>query len=102
MDSAGNLPRGEKFKTFAEFKEIIVKDYQADMVRGIMKNLMIYGTGRTAGIDEMMEIRTIMKEHRPKDYPLRDLLKAVVRSRAFLEQHQPLQKAQPTIGRRPE
>ena len=69
-------------------KQIIVKDYQADMVRGIMKNLMIYGTGRLPGIDEMTEIRTIMKEHRPEDYPLRDLLKAVVRSRAFLEQHQ--------------
>lgn len=102
VDSVGNLPRGEAFKTFAEFKQIVVKDYQADMVRGIMKNFMIYGTGRLPGIDEMTEIRTIMKDQRAKEYPLRDLLKAVVRSRAFLEQYQPLQKAQPTIGRRPE
>ena len=59
VDSVGNLPRGEAFKTFAEFKQIVVKDYQSDMVRGIMKNLMIYGTGRIPGIDEMMEIKSI-------------------------------------------
>jgi hypothetical protein len=85
VDTLGQLPRGEEFKTFAEFKAIIVKDYQADMVRGIMKNFMIYATGRLPGIDDRMEIVSIMKEHRTKDYPLRDLLKAVVRSQAFLE-----------------
>lgn len=86
VDAAGNLPRGETFKSFAEFKDIVVKDYQADMVRGIMRNLMIYATGRLPGIDERMEIAAIMKEYRARGYPLRDLLKAIVRSHAFLEQ----------------
>ena len=36
--TAGN--RGESFKTFAEFKEKIVKHYQQDMVGGILKNLL--------------------------------------------------------------
>ncbi len=85
VDTAGSLPRGESFKTFAEFKAIVVKDYQTDMVRGIMKNLMIYATGRLPGIDDRMEIAAIMKEHRAREYPLRGLLKAVVRSNAFLE-----------------
>lgn len=90
VDAAGHLPRGEAFKSFAEFKNIIVKDYQADMVRGLMKNFMIYGTGRQPGIDDMTEIAEIMRELRGKEYPLRDLLKAVIRSRGFLEQHQVL------------
>lgn len=81
----GQLPRGAEFRTFAEFKAIIVKDYQADMVRGIMKNFMIYATGRLPGIDDRAEIAAIMKDHRARDHPLRDLLKAMVRSRAFLE-----------------
>jgi len=88
VDATGHLPRGEEFKSFAEFKEILVKDYQADMVRGLLKNLMIYGTGRQPGIDEMGEIAEIMRHLRSKEYPLRDLLKAVVRSRAFLEQYE--------------
>jgi hypothetical protein len=85
VDTTGALPRGEEFKTFAEFKQIVVKNYQTDVVRGIMKNFMIYATGRLPGIDDRMEIVSIMKEHRTKEYPLRDLLKAVVRSEAFLE-----------------
>ena len=92
VDTDGALPRGEEFKTFAEFKTIVVKDYQNDMVRGLMKNFMIYGTGRLPGIDDRAEMTAIMKEFRAKDYPLRDLLKAVVRSQAFLEQPRPLHK----------
>ncbi len=101
VDTVGQLPRGEEFKTFAEFKSIIVKDYQTDMVRGIMKNFVIYATGRLPGIDDGTEIAAIMKEHRASEYPLRDLLKAVVRSQAFLESQQPLPKNQPSIGRSP-
>jgi hypothetical protein len=100
VDSAGTLPRGESFKTFAEFKDVLVKNYQTDMVRGIMKNLMIYATGRLPGIDDRVEIAAIMKQHRPDGYPLRSLIKAVVRSSAFLEQGTP--QPRPSLGRSPE
>jgi hypothetical protein len=66
-----------------------------------MKNFVVYATGRRPGIDDMMEITAIMKENRGKDYPLRDLLKAVVRSRAFLESQQPPPETKPSTGRRP-
>ncbi|MFN4261683.1 MAG: DUF1592 domain-containing protein [Gemmataceae bacterium] len=100
VDTAGQLPRGEEFRTFAEFKQIVISDYQTDLVRGLMKNLMIYATGRLPGIDETQEITTIMKDHRPKNYPLRDLLKAVVRSRAFHEQYEPPTESSIPTGRR--
>jgi hypothetical protein len=96
VDAAGRLPRGETFQTFAEFKLLVVKHYQDDLVRGILKNLMVYATGRKPGIDEMEEIKAIMQAHRPQGYPLRDLIKAVVRSPAFLGQHH-----QPSNDRRP-
>jgi len=83
VDTAGRLPRGEEFKTYAEFKQRVVKDYQTDMVRGLMKNLMVYATGRKPDVADRKEIARIMKEREAKGYPLRDLLKAVVRSRAF-------------------
>ncbi len=85
VDAEGHLPRGEEFKTFAEFKHAIVKDYQQDLVRGLMKNFMIYATGRKPEVDDLKEIKTIMKELQPQGYPVGDLVKAVVRSRAFLD-----------------
>lgn len=85
VDTAGRLPRGEEFKTFAEFKQLIVNQYQADMVRGLMKNLMIYATGRKPDVHDLKEISAIMQDSAPKGYPLRHLIKATVRSHAFLD-----------------
>jgi hypothetical protein len=87
VDATGHLPRGEEFKTFAEFKRVVVEKYQPDVVRGLMKNWFVYGTGRVPGIDDLSEIAEIMAANRAKNYPLRDLLKSVVKSRAFLEQY---------------
>ncbi|MCE9566512.1 MAG: DUF1592 domain-containing protein [Planctomycetes bacterium] len=98
VDATGRLPRGEEFKNFAEFKRVVVEKYQPDMVRGLLKNWFVYATGRLPGIDDLGEISEIMTTNRAKNYPLRDLLKSVVKSRAFLEQHelpaenQPLRK----------
>ena len=84
VDTIGHLPRGENFKTFAEFKELLVMHYQADLVRGLLKNFVIYGTGRQPDVADMKEMAAIMKEQDAKGYPLRDLVKAIVRSSAFL------------------
>lgn len=83
VDAAGRLPRGETFTTFAEFKQLLVKEYQTDLVRGLLKHLMLYATGRKPDVADRKEIAAILKEHEAKGHPLRDLIKAVVRSRAF-------------------
>jgi hypothetical protein len=86
VDATGEMPRGEAFKNFAECKELIVGKYQDDLVLGLMKNLLLYATGREADVDSLAEIRAIMKQQSPGGYRLRDLIKATVRSRAFLGQ----------------
>jgi hypothetical protein len=96
VDAAGRLPRGEEFKSFAEFKRVVVEKYQPDVVRGLMKNWFVYATGRVPGIDDLAEIAEIMAANRAKGYPLRDLLKGVVRSRAFLEQYESPTEPQPS------
>lgn len=85
VDTTGRLPRGQEFRSFAEFKQRVVQDYQPDLVRGLMKNLVIYATGRKPDVDDMKEITAIMQANESGGYPLRDLLKAVARSRAFLD-----------------
>ena len=84
VDAAGQLPRGETFKSFEECKQLLVKNYQADLVHGLLKNLTLYGTGRKPDVAGLDEIRDIQARLRSKGYRLGDLVKAVVQSEAFL------------------
>jgi mono/diheme cytochrome c family protein len=84
VDAVGKLPRGEEFRGWADFKRLVVSNYQSDMVRGLMKNLVVYSAGRKPDVDDLKIVAAIMKEHEGRGYPLRDLLKATVRSPAFL------------------
>ncbi|MEZ6110212.1 MAG: DUF1592 domain-containing protein [Pirellulaceae bacterium] len=85
VDAAGTLPRGERFTSFRECKELLAEHYQDDIVRGLLKKLTMYGAGRSANALDMVTIRAIMNEQSDKNYPMRDLLKALVRSRVFLQ-----------------
>ena len=84
VDAVGQMPRGEKFTNYSEFKQLFVKHYQDDLVRGLLKNLTLYGTGRKPDVAALTEIRAIQDQLRGKGYPLRDVVKAMVRSEAFL------------------
>lgn len=83
VDAAGQLPRGEKFSSYAECRQQLAAHYTEDLVRGFMKNLVLYGTGRKANIDDLIEIRRIMTELQPRGYPLRDVVQALVCSPVF-------------------
>jgi len=83
VDTAGHLPRGEKFASFQECKELLARHYLDDIVRGLLKKLTLYGTGRPADVLDLVTIRAIVREQADKEYPMRDLLKALVRSRVF-------------------
>jgi hypothetical protein len=84
VDASGKLPRGGEFKNFPEFKNLLAQRYQDDIVRGLLKRLTLYGTGRSANVPDLVAIRQIMQEHSGNDVGLRDLLKALVRSKVFL------------------
>lgn len=84
VDAVGKLPRGEAFASFAECKTLIVEHYLDDVVRGLMKHWLLYGTGRKPDVADLAEIRTIMEQHRRQGYPMRDMLKALICSPSFL------------------
>ena len=88
VDATGRLPRGESFSSYAEFKEILVTTYIDDIVRGLLKKLTLYGTGRQPNVRDLVTIQSIMKDHAPKGYLMKDVLKALVRSRIFLGDQQ--------------
>ena len=85
VDAAGRLPRGEEFASWKEFKQAVVKDYQKDLVRGLLKNLFVYATGLKPDVEDMAQLNEIIRRAEDGGYPMRDLVKSVVKSRAFLE-----------------
>lgn len=85
LDTTGQLPGGEKFSSFAEFKEVVAKHYTDDMMRGLMKNFVLFGTGRKPNVDDLGMINSIMDQQSKRDYRIRDMLKALIRSKVFLQ-----------------
>lgn len=85
VDASGRLPRGEEFRSFAECRQLIVSHYLDDVVRGLVRKLVLYGTGRQPDVDDLAVIRTIMTQQAANGYPLKDVLKELIRSRIFLE-----------------
>ena len=84
VDAAGALPRGEKFNDFADFKRVVSEHYLDDITRGLMKNLTLYSTGRKAFVTEVKEINNMMSILKKENYPMKELIKAILTSRAFL------------------
>ena len=84
VDTVGELPGGHKYRTYDEFKATLIREYQDDIVRGLMKNFMLYATGRMPDVDDRGEIDGIMKRHAARGYPLRKMLLEVFLTDAFL------------------
>ena len=83
VDAVGKLPRGEEFRSFLECKELMATKYRDDIVRGLLKKLTLYGTGRSPDVLDLVAIRNIQHEQSSRDYPMRDVLKALIRSEVF-------------------
>ncbi|MEX2214167.1 MAG: DUF1592 domain-containing protein [Phycisphaeraceae bacterium] len=84
VDAVGRLPRGEAFKSYEECKQLIIRHYLPDVMRGLLKNLVVYGTGRLPDVHDLALIKRILEQHESDGYPLRDVLKSLVRSEIFL------------------
>lgn len=87
VDAVGQLPRGEKFSNYKEFKRLVAEKYGNDLVRGLMKNLLLYATGRQPDVFDMAEIRATIQDQAPKGLPLRDILKSVLKSCWTADRH---------------
>ena len=81
VDASGRLPRGEPFKNYEEWKKIVTQSYMEDIAGGLLKNLVLYGTGRTPDVDDIATIRTILQEN--QSMRLKDCLKKLLNSETF-------------------
>lgn len=83
VDVTGNLPNGEEFSSYKEFKKLLLKNYSKPFLEGLMKKLYLYGTGNLPDVPAIMEIRAIINQQEESKYLMKDLISSLVASESF-------------------
>ena len=83
IDSAGKLPGGDSFRTFPEFRKLLV-NRQDQFNRCLSEKLMTYALGRELEVGDRPSIDEILAELDGKKGGLRELMRLVVLSKPFL------------------
>ena len=82
VDSSGVTPSGKEFDGIQEFKRHLMDD--KDIILGnFISNLMEFSTGAQIQFADREEVRKIIELSKKNDYPVRDILHAVVQSEIF-------------------
>ncbi|MBL9126287.1 MAG: DUF1592 domain-containing protein [Verrucomicrobiales bacterium] len=82
VDAAGQLPDGQRFGNFEEFRTLLL-EREDDVARCVAEKLLIFGTGRPMGFSDRLEIDRIVAGSKTRKHGMRDLLHAVVASEIF-------------------
>jgi hypothetical protein len=82
IDSAGELPSGEKFQNIQELKQILLKR-QDQFATALTTKLLAYATGRPMTAADRPQINAIVGELRTRGNGFRDLIQLVAASKAF-------------------
>lgn len=83
VDPSGRMPDGETFKDIIGLKKIMNRDIDL-FSRNLTSKLMTYATGREMTVADRPEIDAIVNQLQSKRGGLKDLIKQVVSSEAFL------------------
>ena len=83
IDSAGKLPGGDSFRTFPEFRKLLV-DRQDQFNRCLSEKLMTYALGRELEVGDRPGIDEILAELDGNKGGLRELIRLVVLRKPFL------------------
>jgi hypothetical protein len=83
IDSAGKLPGGDSFRTFPEFRRLLV-DRQDQFSRCLTEKLLTYALGRELEVGDRPGIDEILAELDGRKGGLSELIRLVVLSKPFL------------------
>jgi hypothetical protein len=83
IDSSGHLLDGETFQSITDFKKVLLDSHRDDFARCLTEKLLAYAAGRTVEKSDAPEVEQIVAESHKPGSGLRDLVLAVVESKAF-------------------
>jgi len=84
VDSSGEMADGGSFSDIIEFKKLLLRR-RNQVARNFVSRLVVYSTGGEIEFADREVIKEILKKGEADDYPIRDLIHAVVQSRLFRE-----------------
>ena len=82
VDPSGETADGRQFGDIAEFKRLLM-DHKEQIARNFVSQLIVYSTGGEIEFADREVIEAILKQTEADNYPVRDLIHAVVHSRLF-------------------
>ncbi len=84
VDSSGEMADGRPFSDVTEFKRLLLQQ-KIQVARNFVSRLIVYSTGGEIEFADHQVIEEILRKTEADDYPVRDLIHAVVQSRLFRE-----------------
>ncbi len=85
VDSAGKLLDGRTFQNINDLKTLITSDPR-QLARNLLHQFTIYSTGTPVRFSDRPEIESLLNTCAQNNYPIRDLLHALIQSPIFLGQ----------------
>jgi len=85
VDSAGKLLDGRTFQNINDLKTLITADPR-QLARNLLHQFTIYSTGTPVRFSDRPEIESLLNTCAKDNYPIRDLLHALIQSPIFLGQ----------------
>lgn len=83
VDTNGKLLDGRNFKNVTDLKTLIAADPR-QLARNLLHQFTIYATGTPVRFSDRPEIESLLNTCAKNNYPIRDLLHALIQSRIFL------------------
>jgi hypothetical protein len=82
VDASGITSDGQKFNGIRRFRDLLLEQ-EEQVARHFISQLVIYSTGGEIQFSDRDEIERIVKEAKPKAFPVRALIHQVVQSKLF-------------------
>jgi len=89
LDSAGQLPTGEKFQDFEQLKEILTGPYRERIVRNMVRQMTAYALCRSIELHDQPTIDRLTNHLSAPDATWRDLIHGVALSLPFQQAYFP-------------
>jgi len=81
---SGKYLDGKTFSSYSEFKDHLV-GYEEKLARNMVESLLVYGLGRDIEFTDAPHIDKIIKNLRPKNFRMKDMLYEVIESPLFIK-----------------
>lgn len=83
VERGGQLPDGREFKSFVEYRELLLESPDR-LARAFAQKLLVYGCGRPVSVADRAAVDAVVEASREHHFGMRSMMRAVTDSELFL------------------